>query len=180
VSDLDRVPGNTDIVLDAETRAQERPNDHQDEVRLWLRLLTCATMIEGEIRKRLRERFDVTLPRFDLLAQLEKVPDGMTLGELSRRMMVSNGNITGLVERLVELGLVERLPHPADRRTAFVRLTPDGHAGFIQMASSHADWLAELFGGLPEQDIRVLMRLLGHMKQSVRDGIAARTRQDED
>jgi hypothetical protein len=95
--------------LDAETRAAA---DHRGELRLWLRLLTCATLIEGEIRTRLRERFDVTLPRFDLLAQLERAPDGMTLGELSRRMMVSNGNITGLVERLAEQGLLERVPRP--------------------------------------------------------------------
>ena len=82
-----------ELVLDAETRAQGR--EHRSETRLWLRLLTCTTMIEGEIRTRLRQRFDMTLPRFDLMAQLERMPDGMTLGELSRRMMVSNGNITG-------------------------------------------------------------------------------------
>ncbi|MCW3474372.1 MarR family winged helix-turn-helix transcriptional regulator [Limobrevibacterium gyesilva] len=167
------------LVLDAETRAQERPSDHQDELRLWLRLLTCTTMIEGEIRTRLRERFDVTLPRFDLLAQLEKAPDGMTLGELSRRMMVSNGNITGLVERLAELGLVERVPHPADRRAAFVRLTPAGHSAFAEMASQHADWIAALFDGLSDADIRLLMRLLSRMKQSVRDGIDVRKSQDK-
>jgi DNA-binding MarR family transcriptional regulator len=176
VTDLEN-PSAGVLVLDAETRAQERPSDHQDELRLWLRLLTCATMIQGEIRTRLRERFDVTLPRFDLLAQLEKMPEGMTLGELSRRMMVSNGNITGLVERLVELGLVERTPHPADRRTAVVRLTPQGHAVFADMASEHGDWIAELFAGLAEADIRILMRLLGRMKQSVRDGIDTRKSQ---
>ena len=69
----------------------------RSELRLWLRLLTCTTLIEGEVRRRLRQEFDVTLPRFDLMAQLDKAPGGMTLGELSRRMMVSNGNVTGLV-----------------------------------------------------------------------------------
>jgi DNA-binding MarR family transcriptional regulator len=162
------------VVLDAETRAAERPTDHQDQLRLWLRLLTCTTLLEGEIRTRLRARFDVTLPRFDLMAQLEKVPDGMTLGELSRRMMVSNGNITGLVERLAEQGLVERLPHPADRRAAFVRLTARGRSSFADMAGQHADWIAELFAGLSGPDVRQLMALLGRMKKSVRTGIDQR------
>ncbi len=150
--------------LDAETRAA----GHQGELRLWLRLLTCTTLIEGEIRSRLREKFDVTLPRFDLMAQLEKSPEGMTLGALSRRMMVSNGNLTGLVERLAEQGLVDRVPHPTDRRAAYVRLTPAGRTAFAAMASSHGDWIAELFNDLDEADTAALMRLLGRLKRSVR------------
>ncbi len=102
--------------LDAETKVSERPADHEAELRLWLRLLTCTTLIEGEVRSRLRDSFDVTLPRFDLMAQLDKAPNGMTLGELSQRMMVSNGNVTGLVERLVAQNLIERRPSPTDRR----------------------------------------------------------------
>ncbi len=90
------------MILDFETKAVELPHEHGDELRLWLRLLTCTTLIESEVRGRLRERFDVTLPRFDLMAQLDKVPEGMTLSDVSKRMMVSNGNVTGLVERLVE------------------------------------------------------------------------------
>ena len=85
----------TTIPLDAETKVAERPDDHKTELRLWLRLLTCTTLIENEVRRRLRDNFDITLPRFDLLAQLDRAPNGMTLGELSQRMMVSNGNITG-------------------------------------------------------------------------------------
>src|SRR5712692_3592821 len=84
------------VPLDAETRVAERPSDHKAELRLWLRLFTCKTLIEGEVRRRLRDSFDVTLPRFDLLAQLDRAPNGMTLGELSQRVMVSNGNVTGL------------------------------------------------------------------------------------
>jgi DNA-binding MarR family transcriptional regulator len=160
-------------LLDAETRANERPSDHQDELRLWLRLLTCTTLVETEIRRRLRERFDVTLPRFDLMAQLEKAPDGMTLGALSRRMMVSNGNMTGLVERLVELGQLERVPHPADRRAAVVRLTGAGRAQFAAMAREHADWIAELCGAMSSDEIRAAMTLLGKMKRSVLKGIDA-------
>ena len=88
--------------LDSETKVLESPHAHKDELRLWLRLLTCTNLIEAGIRKRLAEDFDTTLPRFDLLAQLERAPKGMTLGDLSRRMMVTNGNVTGLVERLVQ------------------------------------------------------------------------------
>src|SRR5690606_20131530 len=95
------------VPLDAETKVAERPADHEAELRLWLRLLTCTRLIEDEVRSRLRDAFDVTLPRFDLMAQLDKAPNGMTLGELSQRMMVSNGNVTGLVERLAQQGLIE-------------------------------------------------------------------------
>ena len=101
-------------IFDAETKVSERPADHEAELRLWLRLLTCTTLIEGEVRRRLRDSFDVTLPRFDLLAQLDKAPNGMTLGELSQRMMVSNGNVTGLAERLEEQGLLDS-PRGAER-----------------------------------------------------------------
>ncbi len=106
--------------LDAETKVAERPHDHKDELRLWLRLFTCKEVIESEVRRRLRDSFDVTLPRFDLMAQLYRAPKAMTLGELSQRMMVSNGNVTGLVDRLVEQGLVSRRPSPKDRRAQLV------------------------------------------------------------
>ena len=89
------------IPLDAETKVAERPDDHEAELRLWLRLLTLSTLIESEVRRRLRKEFATTLPRFDLMAQLERAHDGMSLNELSKRMMVTNGNVTGLVERLV-------------------------------------------------------------------------------
>src|SRR6201984_1596629 len=108
------------VPLDAETKVAERPGDHEAELRLWLRLLTCSTLIEGEIRRLLREVFGVTLPRFDLMAQLDKAPGGMTLGELSQRMMVSNGNVTGLSERLVALGLLDRRQSRSDRRAQIV------------------------------------------------------------
>jgi DNA-binding MarR family transcriptional regulator len=160
---------------DAETRLAASAGeavDHRDELRLWLRLLTCTTLIEGEVRSRLRARFDVTLPRFDLMAQLEKAPEGLTLGELSRRMMVSNGNITGLVERLVDSGHILRAPHPTDRRIAFVRLTEAGHAAFAEMAREHAEWIGNLFSGMPAADVRTVLRLLGDLKQSVRASVA--------
>src|SRR6201998_4874279 len=125
------------MMLDSETKAVELPGDHGDELRLGLRLLTCTTLIEGEVRSRLRERFDVTLPRFDLMAQLDKVPDGMTLSDVSKRMMVSNGNVTGLVERLVESGHLDRRPPDTDRRAPATRLTKGGRAEFRKMAAAH-------------------------------------------
>ncbi len=153
--------------LDAETRALDH-GDHRDELRLWLRMLTCSTLIEAEIRKRLRENFDVTLPRFDLMAQLEKTSQGLTLGELSRRMMVSAGNVTGLVDRLVQDGLLEKRVVPQDKRSALVCLTPKGHESFAEMAAAHGDWISELFHGLDAADMENLMTLLGRSKASVR------------
>jgi len=155
------------VLLDAETKVLEAPQDHKNELRLWLRLLTCTTLVETEIRKRLREQFATTLPRFDVFAQLERSPGGMTLGELSKRMMVSAGNITGLVDRLVESGQLERTPQPSDRRVQVVTLTPAGRSDFEAMAMRHEEWVAELFGGLAARDIEVLLRALGKLKTSV-------------
>jgi DNA-binding MarR family transcriptional regulator len=165
----------TPIPLDAETKVAERPGDHKAELRLWLRLLTCTNVIEADIRKRLRESFDVTLPRFDLMAQLEKSAAGMTLGELSSRMMVSNGNLTALVERLVEQGLVDRRPSPRDRRAQIVTLTNEGRRTFRTMARAHEDWIAELFAGLAPSDIDGLMHLLGKAKTSALQAIGNAT-----
>lgn len=156
------------VPLDAETKAAESPEQHRDELRLWLRLLTCTTMIEGEIRRRLRDRFDVTLPRFDLMAQLDKVPDGMTLSELSRRMMVSNGNLTGLVDRLVASGHVGRRASDIDRRAQVISLTPLGRAEFRSMAGAHEGWIAGMFAELSSERVEELMGLLGRAKDSVR------------
>jgi DNA-binding MarR family transcriptional regulator len=138
------------------------------ELRLWLRLLTCANLIEAEIRRRLREQFDTTLPRFDLMAQLERSSEGILLGELSRRMMVSNGNVTGLAERLVQEGLIERQVSARDRRAVRVRLTAHGQTVFSKMAAAHGDWLAELIGNLGESHQERLWSQLGDLKVSVR------------
>jgi DNA-binding MarR family transcriptional regulator len=158
----------TVIPLDAETNAVEAPEDHRDELRLWLRLLTCSTLIEGEIRRRLRDRFNVTLPRFDLMAQLDKAPDGMTLSDLSKRMMVSNGNLTGLVDRLVASGHIDRRVSETDRRAQKISLTSAGQGDFRTMASEHELWIAELFSGLSKKDQKDLMKLLAKTKLSAR------------
>ena len=161
----------TSIPLDAETKVSERPDDHKTELRLWLRLLTCTTLIESEVRRRLRDQFDITLPRFDLLAQLDRAPNGMTLGELSQRMMVSNGNITGLVERLAEQGLIRRRPL-AERPP---RADRQPHAGRPEVLPQHGAGQRRLGRrdfrrARRRSDIEALMPLLAKTKQSARQG----------
>jgi DNA-binding MarR family transcriptional regulator len=157
------------MILDSETKAVELPHDHGNELRLWLRLLTCTSLIESEVRARLRQAFDVTLPRFDLMAQLDKVPEGMTLSEVSKRMMVSNGNVTGLVERLVESGHLDRRTSDTDGRVQVIRLTKAGRAEFRKMAAEHESWIAGMFSDLNPKEIRELMRLLARTKASAKN-----------
>ena len=157
------------ITLDAETKVAEAPEDHRRELRLWLRLLTCTTLVEGEIRRRLRAQFGMTLPRFDFLAQLERAHGGMPLGEVSRRMMVSNGNVTLLAERLVAEGLVRRAAALSDRRRALVELTPAGRRRFARAAAAHAEWIGELLGGLAPDETATLMTLLCRAKAAARE-----------
>jgi len=162
------------IPLDAETKVAERPDDHKTELRLWLRIFTCKMLIEGEVRRRLREQFDVTLPRFDLMAQLDRAPNGMTLGELSQRMMVTNGNVTGLVDRLAAQKLVARRPAPHDRRAQIVSLTAEGRKAFRAMARANGNWIAEILGDLSPGETSELMRLLDKAKASARKASAKR------
>jgi DNA-binding MarR family transcriptional regulator len=154
--------------LDSETKVLESPHAHKSELRLWLRLLTCTNLIEAAVRKRLAEQFDTTPPRFDLLAQLERAPDGMTLGDLSKRMMVTNGNVTGLVGRLVQTGHIRRTSMPNDRRVQIVKLTSKGQAHFNRIATAHEDWIAEYFALLPSKEIDGLIEALGKLKKSVK------------
>jgi len=165
------------LILDRETKASERPGDHKDELRLWLRMLTCSTLIETEIRNRLREEFKTTLPRFDLMAQLDKTAVGMTVGEVSQRLMVSNGNVTAVVAGLVTDGLVDKRSAPQDRRVQILTLTAQGRKFFRAMAERHEEWIAELFVGLDQADIAQLFRLLGQTKSSLHRAIAGRTDQ---
>ena len=159
--------------IDAETQVSDAA-DHRAELRLWLRLLTCSTLIETEVRRRLRDNFGITLPRFDLLAQLDRVEEGLVLGELSKRLMVSAGNITALVERLVESGHVTRFPSPTDRRVQIIRMTPEGRRSFRVIAERHGEWIGELFAGLSGDDMDSLMGELGRLKASVRGAAVAK------
>ena len=157
----------TKIASDMEAIVHGAPEDHKAELRLWLRLLSCTNRISTEVRRRLRTHFDVTLPRFDLLAQLEREKEGLRLGELSKRMMVTNGNVTGLVERLMKEGLIRRETVDGDRRVGVVTLTRAGRAAFARMAAAHEMWLAELFADLTPADIDLLMKGLAAVKRSV-------------
>ena len=142
-------------------------NDDRLELRVWLRLLTCATMIDGHVRSRLRRDFGTTLPRFDLMAQLDRAPDGLTMGELSRRLMVSNGNVTGLIDRLVGEGMVLRRRSPDDRRSQIVRLSDAGKRAFDRMTPAHQAWIEELLAGLGRREMADLHEGLGAMKTSL-------------
>jgi DNA-binding MarR family transcriptional regulator len=143
------------------------------ELKLWLRLLTCSNLIEGEVRARLRDAFATTLPRFDLLAQLDRAPEGLTMGELSSRLMVSNGNVTGLTEALVREGLISRLPEPGDRRSLRIRLTAAGKEAFDAMTPTHERWIDQLVAGLTRAEMAQLLDLLGKLKRSVQSAAGA-------
>ncbi|GAB5376353.1 MAG: MarR family transcriptional regulator [Acuticoccus sp.] len=138
-----------------------------EALRLWLRLFATANLVEAELSRRLRAEFTMTLPRFDLMAQLDKAGEAVTLGELSRRLMVTNGNVTGLVDRLVDDGLVERRVRRADRRSATVRLTEAGETLFRDMAKAHRGWVAELFAGVDAPSQARLSALLREARESV-------------
>ncbi len=157
------------IGLEARTQA----GDHLD-LKVWLRLLACSNQIEQQIRQRLRARFGTTLSRFDYLAQLERHPAGLRMNVLSRYLMVTGGNVTGLTDELVKEGLVERTDDPDDRRSWLVRLTAKGHADFAAMAGAHEGWVNEMFGGLADEPKTQLYSLLGQLRLSLsqRDGAA--------
>jgi DNA-binding MarR family transcriptional regulator len=148
--------------MDFEARAR---GDHHDALRLWLRMLTCTQMIERKVRQRLRDDFATTLPRFDLMAQLERVPEGMKMNALSRRMMVTGGNVTGITDQLVAEGAVERIESSEDRRVYLVRLTAKGRKQFAEMAKAHETWIIDAFAALSTKDVSQLHALLGKVKQ---------------
>jgi DNA-binding MarR family transcriptional regulator len=138
-------------------------------LRLWLRLLTTTNLVQAELRKRLRNEFDTTLPRFDLMAQLERHPEGLKMSEISRRLMVTGGNVTGLTDQLEKEGSVVREPDPADRRSYAVRLTPAGRELFDRMARAHEQWVVELLGGLPLAEKARMHQKLGKLKAQLRE-----------
>jgi len=136
----------------------------KERLRLWLRLYRASRYIETELRERLRREFGVTLPRFDVLAALYRQPEGMLMTELSRHLMVSNGNVTGIVDRLAGDGLIARTRRNGDRRTSIVRLTPKGFRYFERIASVHEAWVDELLGVFSPQKVDQLSELLKQLK----------------
>lgn len=155
---------------------QKARDDARTSLRTWLRLLTCTNLVEREVRGRLRDRFDTTLPRFDVLAQLDAAAreskTELTMSDLSRRLMVTNGNLTSLVERLVREGLVKRETLATDRRTQIVRLTPAGKRSLDAMTPEHQRWIDSLFGELTPTERTRLYELLGKLRNSVQNSLA--------
>jgi DNA-binding MarR family transcriptional regulator len=141
-----------------------RRGDHS-ALRIWLRLLTCTQLIERRVRSGLREEFATTLPRFDLMAQLERHREGLKMNELSRLLMVTGGNITAIVDQLEKEGQVERLDDSADRRAFRIRLTRAGEKSFTEMARAHEQWVVELLAGLTRKEHDELLKLLAKLKQ---------------
>ncbi|WP_157219950.1 MarR family winged helix-turn-helix transcriptional regulator [Flavisphingomonas formosensis] len=137
------------------------------DVRVWLRLLSCSTIIEKRLRRRFADRYDTTLPRFDVLATLERHPDGVTMGELSRALLVSNGNVTALVRQLEGAGLVSTRSPEGDRRSSIVALTAEGRSHFAELAAAHHAWIKGMFAGVPNADLRALFDLLATVKASI-------------
>ena len=158
---LQLVPVLDDERIGHEARAVA--DDHID-LKIWLRLLACSTQIEQQIRQHLRVRFATTLPRFDYLAQLERHPDGLRMNALSRYLMVTGGNITGLTDQLEKEGLVTRVDDPEDRRSWRVALTPRGRTEFAAMAAEHETWLTAMFQGLGTGDKELLYGQLGRLR----------------
>lgn len=157
---------------DTETRAT---SEHAPDLRLWLRTLACTNLIENHIRSRLRAEFEITLPRFDLMSQLERSPQGLKMGELSKRMMVTGGNVTGITDQLVAEGLVVREDSPKDRRAYIVKLTPEGRRSFRKMAEAHENWIVELFAGMSDMQQSQLYELLAVLKASAAQITTQRT-----
>jgi DNA-binding MarR family transcriptional regulator len=157
------------VTAPAEPRVDRESIARQDDhraLRVWLRLLTCTQLIERTVRSRLRERFNTTLPRFDLMAQLERRPEGLKMNALSRLLMVTGGNVTAIVDQLEKEGLVERLDAPEDRRAFRIRLTRAGERSFADMARAHEEWIVELLGGLSRREHEELLKLLARVKTS--------------
>jgi DNA-binding MarR family transcriptional regulator len=143
--------------------------EHHQALKLWLRMLACTVRVEDTIRSRLRTTFGITLPRFDLMAQLERHPDGLRMGELSRRMMVTGGNVTGIADQLERETLVLRVPDPQDGRAFMLKLTPLGRSTFAEMAAVHEGWVAELLSSIPAADQARMIALLDSLKQHLND-----------
>jgi DNA-binding MarR family transcriptional regulator len=138
---------------------------HPQELRLWLRLLTCTQLIESQVKNQLREHFSTTLSRFDLLSQLERAPNGLKMNELSKRLMVTSGNVTGITDQLVNDGLVTRVAVPQDRRAFLIQMTPLGRAKFNEMAKLHEQWIVDAFANLTDSEIGQLYSLLNKVKE---------------
>jgi DNA-binding MarR family transcriptional regulator len=161
----------TAVALDAETRVTA---DHHESLRVWLRMLACTNLIGNHVRQKLQAQFGTTLPRFDLMAQLERAPQGLKMGELTQRLMVTGGNVTGITDMLEEEGLVARATDPDDQRAFRVKLTQAGEQQFQHMAAAHERWVVDLFEDLTGRQKQLLAELLATLKMSAAQRLGAR------
>ena len=145
------------------------PKHSKQSLRLWLRMLTCTNFVEKRIRNRLKEEYSITLPQFDVLSALERSKKGLTMSQLSKQLMVSNGNVTGVMARLEDDGMIQRAPLSDDRRTMIARLSPKGRKHFQKMAKAHEAWIDAMFAGLNDADIQELLDSLSGMKSSLKN-----------
>ncbi|MCZ4267359.1 MarR family transcriptional regulator [Rhodobacteraceae bacterium R_SAG6] len=148
----------------AKPRAEVRDVASKARLRLWLKLLKTSGSIEAELRRRLRERHNTTLPRFDVMSALSRNPEGLKMSQLSQFLRVSNGNVTGIVDRLTDDGLALRVAVPGDRRAQVARLTPAGEAEFARLAAEHEAWIDEMMAGLGADDITDMSALLDQIQ----------------
>lgn len=148
--------------------AGEVPSDlSKDRLRVWLRMLKVTRMIEAELRERMRQTWDITLPRFDVMAALRRAEDGMKMSDLSGVLRVSNGNVTGIVDRLETDGLAERRSVKGDRRAMLVLLTPEGKTMFDEMAAIHEIWVDELFSPIGAQGLNTVQTRLTRIAEKL-------------
>jgi DNA-binding MarR family transcriptional regulator len=143
--------------------------DSRARLRLWLRLLATTNELERIMRRRMRAQFGTTLPRFDVMAALDRAPDGLSMSELSRHLMVTNGNTTTLITAMERDGLVQRTVSPSDRRSFSVALTAAGRASFEEIAAAHARWVAELLAGVEVAEVERLSNGLHEVRLAIRE-----------
>lgn len=143
------------------------PPHQKVDLQLWVRLLACAHAAEQRVRNRIKDSFGINQTQFNLLSQLDRAPDGIRMGEVARRTIVTGSNVTVVVDDLQRRGLVTRQVAEGDRRATVIKLTGKGRAAFAQMAPVHAVWIEEIFAEMPDADKRGLVRQLDELKAAM-------------
>jgi DNA-binding MarR family transcriptional regulator len=151
----------------AEPRTADAVGASATDLRMWVRLLACAKIVEKRLRRNFEEQFNTTLPRFDVMAALDRAPEGLNMGALSRALLVSNGNVTSIVRQLQAQRLVTSVPDPQDGRSAIVALTRKGRTYFTALAAAHHQWVAEALREFPVDRQEALLALLSDLKSSL-------------
>lgn len=141
----------------------------KERLRLWLKLLKASSTLEDELRRRLRSEFGSTLPRFDVMSALSRSPDGLRMSQISEMLRVSNGNVTGIVDKLSDESLAQRVAVPGDRRASLVMLTDKGKSAFAEHAAAHEAWVDDMLGGLNQDDIEGMQARLDRLLDTLED-----------